>query len=475
MNKIIIFIVVFTTFTLYSQKEDTIITINPFGINNYPQKKYRYGNTVKFKITNINVFKLAGGLNSSGEASVFEIPKIFKETYGKEMDSIFISGNSQLSIKSSTNKDMCNSLILSDSLKKIIVSQNNFIKNKNYFIRNLQKINGFISLEEQLKIELKDSVFIRDIPFLKNNTETYYNAVFEDKGVLDNLKEVDTTISKLLKHYSLMKFNYNVINKTLKKEEFKLSGELKDTDKKTILKVVEANIKIDRKKFFEEEMAYASKLRDSIAKPETQKQIKKKTSIGVSLYEKIQNEKYEVFTKAHQLLEDIVTLTPKLLDAKGKEVYSFNPLQIKTRHKWKVNFSSGYLLSFKGDESFSYKKDTSGIIGVKESEKNEVNHALGGLIHAYFDCVDGFQPALSAGLSVNSNGNLGFYSGLSFLFTEKNRLVLSMGYSLTSVKTLDRSNLDTDLEFINTNDIDLKYNDVYKGGFFIGLTYNLAK
>ena len=50
-----------------------------------------------------------------------------------------------------------------------------------------------------------------------------------------------------------------------------------------------------------------------------------------------------------------------------------------------------------------------------------------------------------------------------------------MGYSLTSVKTLDRSNLDTDLKFVNTNDIDIKYNDVYKGGFFIGLTYNLAK
>lgn len=469
MNKIIIFIVVFTTFTLYSQKEDTIITINPFGINNYPQKKYRYGNTVKFKITNVNVFKLTGGVSSASETSVFEVPEIFKEL-GEE------TIKESKEIEEEGEKDVGNKNIeFGDGLSKIIVSQKSFIKNKNNFIRNLQKINGFISLEEQLKTELKDSVFIRDIPFLKKNAKSYYNAVFEDEMVLDNLKEVDNTISELLKHYSLMKFNYNVINKTLKKEKFKLSGELKDADKKTILKVIEANIKIDRKKFFEEEMAYASKLRDSIAKPETQKQIKKKTSIGVSLYEKIQNEKYEVFTKAHQLLEDIVTLTPKLLDAKGKEVYSFNPLQIKTKHKWKVNFSSGYLLSFKGDDSFSYKKDTSGIIGVKESEKNEVNHALGGLIHAYFDCADGFQPALSAGLSVNSNGNLGFYSGLSFLFTEKNRLVLSMGYSLTSVKTLDRSNLDTDLKFVNTNDIDIKYNDVYKGGFFIGLTYNLAK
>ena len=80
MNKIIIFIVVFTTFTLYSQKEDTIITINPFGINNYPQKKYRYGNTVKFKITNVNVFKLTGGVSSASETSVFEVPEIFKES-----------------------------------------------------------------------------------------------------------------------------------------------------------------------------------------------------------------------------------------------------------------------------------------------------------------------------------------------------------------------------------------------------------
>lgn len=521
MNKIIIFIVVFTTFTLYSQKEDTIITINPFGINNYPQKKYRYGNTVKFKITNVNVFKLRGEVSNASETSVFEVPKIFvneikdevddkdevkvgEEYLGNENVVVYTKSSirqlesklvefyepllkkalksnstsriSELRLKiKELNKELEQLKIQLKDIEQLLSSKNNFIKNKNNFIINLQKINGFISLEEQLKIELKDSVFIRDIPSLKKNAKSYYNAVFEDETVLDNLKEVDATISRLLENYSLMKFNYNVINKTLKKEEFKLNGELKNADKKTVLKVLEANIKIDRKKFFEEEMAYASKLSDSIAKPETQKLIKKKASIGVSLYEKIQNEKYEVFTKAHQLLEDVVTLTPKLLDVKGKEVYSFNPLQIKTRHKWKVNFSSGYLLSFKGDDSFSYKKDTSGIIGVKESEKNEVNHALGGLIHAYFDCIDGFQPALSAGLSVNSNGNLGFYSGLSFLFTEKNRLVLSMGYSLTSVKTLDRSNLDTGLEFINTNDIDLKYNDVYKGGFFIGLTYNLAK
>ncbi|PKH50322.1 hypothetical protein CXF68_06235 [Tenacibaculum sp. Bg11-29] len=475
MNKIIIFIVVFTTFTLYSQKKDSIIVINPFGANKYPLKNNRYGNTVKFKITNVNVFKLTGGVSSTSETSVFEIPKIFKETEGGIEEEEGLDKTEERSKRKKRKVKLIECLRLNDSLKKIIASQHNFIKYKNNFIRNLQKINNFLSLEEQLKTELKDSIFIRDVTFLKKNTKAYYNVVFEGKSVLDNLKEVDNTISKLLENYSLMKFNYNLINKTLEKEEFKLNGELKGADKKTVLKVVEANIKIDRKKLFEEEMTYASKLRDSIAKPETQKLIKKKVSIGVGLYKKIQNEKYEVFTKAHQLLEDVVTLTPKLLDAKGKEVYSFNPLQIKTRYKWKVNFSSGYLLNFKRDESFSYKKDTSGIIGVKESEKNKINHALGGLIHAYFDCIDGFQPALSAGLSVNSNGNLGFYSGVSFLFTEKNRLVISMGYSLTSVKTLDRSNLDTDLKFVNTNDIDLKYNDVYKGGLFIGLTYNLAK
>lgn len=183
MNKIIIFIVVFTTFTLYSQKKDSIIVINPFGANKYPLKNNRYGNAVKFKITNVNVFKLTGGLNSRGETPVFEIPKIFKEANGEIEEEGQVVEN---------NKNGFN-----NGLKKIIVSQNNFIKHKNNFIRNLQKTNDFLSLEEQLKTELKDSIFIRDVTFLKKNTKAYYNAVFEDKNVLDNLKEVDNTIRKL--------------------------------------------------------------------------------------------------------------------------------------------------------------------------------------------------------------------------------------------------------------------------------------
>ncbi|KAB1153967.1 hypothetical protein F7018_15905 [Tenacibaculum aiptasiae] len=476
MNKIILFVLLFLTLSLYSQKEDTIIIIDPFGLNKYPKKKYRYGNTVKFKITNVNVFKLSGGVEGKGETPVFEIPQVFKEKeeVGEGEDSK--DGGDKSKQKKGLGIDrklMDNILDPNYDLKEIISSKEIFLKNKQKFIANLYKINNYLSFKDRLNLELKDSIFIRDLKVLKSNVGSYYASTFNTDS-LDDLTEVDNTLGKLLENYSKMKFNYDLINKTLKAEKFNLKGELKASNEKTVFKVEKAEVSVARKKYFEKEMAYVDKLRDSLVKPETQKMIKDKAIEGLSLYKKIKEESFDVYTDSYQLLDDVVTLTPKLKNSKGKVVYSFESIQLKTRYKWKVNFSSGYLLSFIGDENFSYKTDM-GKQGVQKAETSKVTHALGGMLHVYKNISDGFQPALSTGLSVNSNGTLGFYGGLSFLFTEKNRMVFTLGYSLTNVKVLDRGNLDDNNMFVNANDLEIRYNDVYKGAFFIGVTYNLSK
>lgn len=448
-------------------KKDAVITIHPFGINKYPKKKYDFGSTVKFKITHVNVFKLTGTIEGKGETQTFEIPSVFKN----ESDLENIANNNNETPKIMAPVDISSEL------------EETFILSKQLFTNQLQKINNYLSLENYLNTQLKDSIFIRDTLSLKTTSKNLYAATFYSSSK-NTLNEVTATIDTLLTSYSFMKFSYDSINKTLNKEKFDLKGQLKDDARKTTLNVTEATVSIDRKKLFEEEMAFANKIRDSIAKPETQSLIKEKAIAGASLYNKIENETFEVYTDAFQLNDDIVTLTPKLTDAKGKVVYEFEAIKLKTKCKWKVNFSTGYLLSFIGNDNYTYRKDSTGIVGVKPSNTNKITHALGGMFHAYPNLWDGFQPAISSGLSVDTNGTLGFYFGGSLLFTEKNRLALSMGYSLTSVQRLDQGNLNSvlnqntmtnQLDFSNTQDLEIRYNDVYRGAFFIGVTYNLSE
>ncbi|CAM1344784.1 hypothetical protein [Tenacibaculum amylolyticum] len=532
MKRHLFLLLIFTTTVLCSQtKEDVIITIDPFGKNIYPKKRLEIGSTVKFKITNVNVFKLTGNINGKGETQTFEIPSIFKNESDQEsqaaddrgddstpdlesLDSTSFFKNSQYiqeniyelygersllekSLKNAQERKSRRDMLkwknkiaekdkeiekLNKLLKEVqtlLASKKEFKESQQIFTYYLQKVNNYLSLEKQLNSQLKDSIFIRNKDNLQATSKELYDAVFEDSATED-LKEVTATIETLLDSYSQMKVNYNILNKTLEKDTFNLEGELKDSDKKTTFKITKATVAINREKLFEKEMAFANKIRDSIAKPETQSLIKEKAITGASLYNKIENETFDVYTDAFQLNDDEVTLTPKLTNTKGKVVYEFESIKLKTKCKWKVNFSTGYLLSFIGNDNYTYRKDSTGIVGVKPSNTNKITHALGGMIHAYPNLWNGFQPAISSGLSVDTNGTLGFYFGGSVLFTEKNRLALSFGYSLTSVQRLDRGNLTLNemtnqLDFSNTQDLEIRYNDVYKGAFFIGVTYNLSE
>lgn len=179
-----------------------------------------------------------------------------------------------------------------------------------------------------------------------------------------------------------------------------------------------------------------------MAKQETKTFITKKASKGISLAQKIKEESFNYFTNSFQLNDENNTLQPSIINEKGESVYEFGPFEIQTQNRWKVNFSTGYLLSFISDDNYAYRKDNTGIIGINNSNNNEIKHAIGGLIHAYPRLFDGFQPAISSGVSIDGNGSVGFYFGGSLLFTEKNRFALSVGYSLTSVDRLDRGNLN---------------------------------
>jgi len=137
---------------------------------------------------------------------------------------------------------------------------------------------------------------------------------------------------------------------------------------------------------------------------------------GVDYYNKVHNCKFEVYTDAEQLNDDQITITPKLKNAKGHIIKEYNPVKIKTYGGWKVDFSSGYLLSFKGDENYTNLYDTSGIIGVQKNRSDNLKHSIGALLNAYSRNGKDFNVGLSVGVSLPTDGtNIGFFWGVSAL------------------------------------------------------------
>ena len=290
---------------------------------------------------------------------------------------------------------------------------------------------------------------------------------------LDDKNKVKEEISKLQTHYTTLAQTYKEINKDNEPKTIKLSGTLKSKDKKSYT-IKDVELKTEVKNSFEEEMAFAKKSYDTVML--LQNKIIEKAQAGIDLYHQIKDEKFEVYTDAIQVNGDGATLSPSLKFANGKVAHQFSDIALKTYGGWKVDFSSGYLLSFAGDDNYSIYKDAAGkTIGVKESNSHKFSSAIGALAHVYSRWERGPAIGLSAGASIAANESLGFYGGLSMLFLEQNRLVFTVGYAGNKLKKLNTANLNTSNVFITETDTEIKYDDIYKGSIFIGLTYNIFK
>ncbi len=474
------------------------IEINPFGKDKIVTKTEK-GNTVKFKINNVNTFKINGFIESKPLSITFEVPEIFKnfieskteEQSGEQPSAMIKAYDVKIqetlaeieSANKSHNKELVNELLatlknLNDELLK--EKEQNFKSTFSSFVSKYNIVHQQIELEGKLLEQIKDSVFIKDTAVLKSNVKEYFKAVYGNKSTEEAKKETELKLNNLMVDYSQLQKLYDELNKTLEKDSVVLSGELKSDDKKTTVKIEKATVTQDRKKYFSEEMAFVKKTFETISDIKNRNEIIKKAQSGIDWYNKIYNASFIFYTDGEQINDDEVTITPKLKFPNGNIAHEFKPLTIKARGGVKVNFSAGYLVSFTGDDNFSsYKNNTGNTVGVYQSNKNDVTHSLGGLVHVYPRWVNSPQLGLSAGASLATNGNLGFYFGGSAFFLEKNRLVLTGGYSFIKLKKLNTANMnkvnDDRYEFINASDTEIRYDDVYKGAWFIGVTYNLAK
>lgn len=442
------------------KKKDAIITISPFAENTYPEKHLK-GSTVKFKISNVNFLKIKNSkVESKGVNYFYEttngLQQLLKEA-GKSKEKLTVLEN-----------DTSAQLLIENQKDNHLFSKD-FLSLYNRFLKELSLIESAVNLEEELKNLIGDDVFIKDTSSIQTKATLIYDYVYnEDQDIFYKINMLRSSFSELKEAYLLVNdSSQNIIQTTL-------DGELKSKNK-TVVKITDAKMSQTLQNKYHDEFELAKKNMTVFDDESKMNELIKKAKAGKALYYTIKRNDFIHYTGAIQLNDDFVTLTPKLHDADNKVIHEFEPLTIKTKTGVRVNFSTGYLLSFRGDEEYGYRRDlTDSIVGVNSLGNSNLTHGIGALVHVLRDCGANTQFGVSSGISLNANSKVNFHFGVSAGFVEANRLVFTFGGSLVNVKELDRSNLDAKNNFVSPKRTDINYIEHYKRTFFFGITYNLV-
>jgi hypothetical protein len=430
------------------------IEIHPNGRSFKLPKYLEYGSFVQFEIKNVNNLLYNADVAVTRSNVNFEaVSDVF--TNLAEVESLDSSGVER------EDKEL-EQLASDDSLK----SMQSFTSDLKSYQNKIDLINRRASLHKELTKLIDGIPFIKDTTALKTQAKNKHNEAYKDESItLDSLfKQADTLFKRLNgEKESLMEALYSAKAETKNLSERKFEHYF-----------YTKNLEITQSQWKQAESAY-EKLKDE----ENRKKIKEAAQAGIKLHNQIQASEYVLYTPPVKVNSDIIELTPKLYGKKDtitiKGDYMF-----RSRGGVKVNFSAGYLLSFRGDENYNLVKDADGNnIGVKKGNSSGLTHALGGMVHVYPRGFRNYQPGFSAGISTSNNGDLGFHLGASLLATEgNNRVVFSAGLSFTSLQQLNRGNLRTEngnLLFTSSTDTEINYDNVYKPSFFAGITFNLSK
>jgi|GEM_PF-6058632 len=382
-----------------------------------------------------------------------------------------------------------------ENLKQQIADTNNknFKDCYNKIMISYHNIGLYNSLEDRLYSQLnelsQDTVFIPDINAVTNGAEANYIVAYgSDTSNIAARQRVRSDLDNIYANFTELKNFYNNIQGIAQSDSIIVSGKLQTANGNTSFNISNAVLKPEKKKPFEDAFLFAQKIAGQLNEDSIRNKIITKSYAGIDLYHKIKADSFYYITDSKMINGDIDTIPVVLPYPSGKIAHSFNTILVESHGGIKVNFSTGYLLSFTGDDNYAtYTNDTGRIIGVKKSDHSEITSSLGVLGHAYWRTACDFSAGVSAGFSVNNNANLGFYLGVSGFFLEKNRLVLTLGYSLIQKQVINMSNLKPDetydpnnknsgaFLFRNVNSNVPVYDKLYKGAFFLGLTFNILK
>ncbi|WP_164122239.1 hypothetical protein [Sphingobacterium sp. xlx-130] len=399
------------------QTVDSLIEINPFGINKYPKGfKVRYNSTIKIKINNINPFMGKGYVDVANSNNDFNDLK-------NTIDAL--KGNLE---------DLKAEMYLGESEKGNFPPKAPIDKNFPYYYNDF--FAAYSNLTNLLLLKEQQANYVNSILIIKD-TASFKSQVIQFTEPIKNIKS----------YYLELEDKYSF---------------LRDANGTT-------------KEYYAKEWKDAQSKKEKVYCEEFVKNINDVKQYLEQRSDFVQNASFFYLDDARQIRDDKVVITPKIYDKTGEKVlHTFPDFTIIPTNKLRVNFSAGYLLSFIGNEEYGIRYENDAVIGVTKLEDENFSHALGGLTHAFYDFGTALDYGISAGISLNAETKLNFYGGLSIAFMQENRLVLTSGVSFVNMKRINPSNLDNDLNFTSSS-VEIKYIERYKPAFFIGLTYNLKK
>ncbi|MDV3751926.1 hypothetical protein [Elizabethkingia anophelis] len=452
-TKLLVLVLLGWVAVVWGQKNDTVITINLSESQSIPGrlKKNTY---VKFLFKNVNVFKVSGASITKSETIEHNIPEWAKKEINKSNEEIGNKNNNQMMLA----QKMIDSIRYVKLKAKINLNEDYTHKQdevkkslKNIF-DSYRDLKSLYELEERLNIILSDSIFV-DTLKVKQSSEDIYYATYNHKDVLiDDYKKINIVIKNIKAEYLNLINNYAEYNDLVKQEK--------------------------KENIYEKEYLMASEIykyvNDNVDK------ISMISHNGITFYKNIILSKFEIYLPAQQLKEDITTISPQLKNRKGEVLYKHPPLTFYTYGGWKINISTGYFLSFIGNDNYTSYTNALGNKEVSKGNSDKITNALGGLMHVYYNNPKLLiQPGFSFGISLSDNSSIGFYAGVSAFFMEKNKLVTTFGYSFIKIKRLNYANLTPlatkdSYAFTNSTDTEIRYDNIYKGAWFFGVTYNIS-
>jgi hypothetical protein len=352
------------------------------------------------------------------------------------------------------------------------------------FVKAATRLMLLTKIEKYVRGQLKE--YIIDSATTKRNLKGYLDIFRQDfpdttPAFIQSLRNASRTdIDSMLVHFQIMNVAYDVINKSPISDKIDVSGKLTDKDGTITLDVSKSAVAIKRKPIFQDEYVYAQSLINQLKVDSVQAQIVTSVNSGLDLYESIMNSPMGVAVGPYEMDQDSKEFAISLKDAQGKSVKDFPKITVRSCGQLKVDFSSGYLLSFTGDDDYATLKDVNGkTIGFKADDRDKLTHSVGALFNVYKQSASGMSLGGSVGFSLPTDDKFNFYLGPSALFLDKNRLVITAGLSFVQVKKLRTALLKWDNNtgsylYIQGNDLaEATYKKIYKAAPFFAITYNI--
>jgi hypothetical protein len=147
----------------------------------------------------------------------------------------------------------------------------------------------------------------------------------------------------------------------------------------------------------------------------------------------------------------------------------------------KIDFSTGVIFSFINssfDQTYRLEQNTAdtNLVTIREnSNRNLFIPSVGAFMHFYPRCTGTAKFGGVLGLSTNDLNSLRYHLGISVILGSKNRVIISTGATGNYAKALAS---EYEVDQVITKDLGLKevpVEDVFRLGAFVAFSYNLTK